>query len=41
MEGLASMLVCKVGSLPSTYLCLHLGTPHKSMRVGDLVYERF
>ncbi|RVW78847.1 Transposon TX1 uncharacterized 149 kDa protein [Vitis vinifera] len=34
-EVLASELGCKVGSLPSTYLELPLGAPHKSMAVWD------
>ena len=39
-EVLASELGCKVGSLPSTYLGLPLGTPHKSVAVWDGVEER-
>ncbi|KAL6321191.1 hypothetical protein AAG906_015535 [Vitis piasezkii] len=39
-EVLASELGCKVGSLPSTYLGLPLGAPHKSVVVWDGVEER-
>ncbi|RVW49018.1 Transposon TX1 uncharacterized 149 kDa protein [Vitis vinifera] len=39
-EVLASELGCKVGSLPSTYLELPLGAPHKSVVVWDGVEER-
>ncbi|RVW54461.1 putative ribonuclease H protein [Vitis vinifera] len=39
-EVLASELGCKVGSLPSTYLGLPLGTPHKSVVVWDGAEER-
>ncbi|RVW65636.1 Transposon TX1 uncharacterized 149 kDa protein [Vitis vinifera] len=35
-----SELGCKVGSLPSTYLGLPLGAPHKSVAVWDGVEER-
>ncbi|RVW40956.1 putative ribonuclease H protein [Vitis vinifera] len=40
VEVLASALGCKVGSLPSTYLGLPLGAPHKSVVVWDGVEER-
>ena len=40
VEVLASELGCKVGSLPSTYLGLPLGAPHKSVVVWDGVEER-
>ena len=40
VEVLASELGCKVGSLPSTYLGLPLGTPHKSVVVWDGAEER-
>ncbi|RVX21330.1 hypothetical protein CK203_002101 [Vitis vinifera] len=40
VEVLASELGCKVGTLPSTYLGLPLGAPHKSMVVRDGVEER-
>ena len=40
VEVLASELGCKVGTLPSTYLGLPLGAPHKSMVVWDGVEER-
>ncbi|RVX04381.1 hypothetical protein CK203_018610 [Vitis vinifera] len=39
-EVLASELGCKVGSLPSTYLGLPQGAPHKSVVVWDGVEER-
>ncbi|KAJ9675215.1 hypothetical protein PVL29_024243 [Vitis rotundifolia] len=41
METLASILGCKIGSLPTTYLGLPLGAPYKSTRVWDAVEERF
>ena len=40
IEMLALELGCKVGALPSTYLGLPLGAPHKSMGVWDGVEER-
>ncbi|RVW89949.1 Transposon TX1 uncharacterized 149 kDa protein [Vitis vinifera] len=40
VEVLASELGCKVGSLPSAYLGLPLGAPHKSVVVWDGVEER-
>ena len=40
IEMLALELGCKVGALPSTYLGLPLGAPHKSMAVWDGVEER-
>ena len=39
VEVLASKLGCKVGSLPSIYLGLPLGAPHKSVAVWDGVEE--
>ena len=39
-ELLAAEPDCKVGSLPSTYLGLPLGAPHKSVVVWDGVEER-
>ncbi|RVX12696.1 putative ribonuclease H protein [Vitis vinifera] len=41
METLASVLGCKIGSLPTSYLGLPLGAPYKSTRVWDVVEERF
>ena len=41
VEGLASELGCKVGSLPATYLGLPLGAKHKAQSVWDPVEERF
>ena len=41
METLASVLGCKIGSLPTSYLGLPLGAPYKSTRVLDVVEERF
>ena len=41
MEALAVELGCKVSSLPSTYLGLPLGAPHKSARMWDPIEERF
>ena len=40
VEVLAFELGCKVGSLPSTYLGLPLGAPHKSVAVWDGVEKR-
>ena len=40
-EALAADLGCKVGSLPSSYLGLPLGAPHRSVAVWDGVEERF
>ena len=39
-EALAADLGCKVRSLPSTYLGLLLGAPHRSVAVWDGVKER-
>ena len=39
-EALVAKLGCKVGSLPSTYLGLPLGAPHRSVAVWDGVEER-
>ena len=41
METLASVLGCKIGSLPTSYLGLLLRAPYKSTRVWDIVEERF
>ena len=41
MELLVAELGCGVGSLPTTYLGLPLGTPHKSMGVWDSIVDRF
>ena len=41
METLASVLGCKIGSLPTSYLGLPLGASYKSLRVWDAVEERF
>ena len=38
-EALAVDLGCKVGSLPSIYLGLPLGVPHRSVHVMDGVEE--
>ncbi|RVX21021.1 hypothetical protein CK203_002180 [Vitis vinifera] len=40
-KALAAELGCNVGSLPSSYLGLPLGAPHRSMAVWDGVEERF
>ena len=40
VEVLASELGCKVGYLPSTYLGLLLGAPHKLVVVWDAMEER-
>ena len=34
IEVLTAELGCKAGSLPTTYLGLPLGAPHKSVRIG-------
>ena len=41
IDDLALEFVCRVGSLPSTYLGLPLGAPFKSMTVWDEVEEQF
>ena len=41
MEVLASELGYGVGSLPTTYLGLPLGAPHRAMEVWDSIEERF
>ena len=40
METLASVLGCKIGSLPTSYLGLPLGAPYKSTKLWDEVEER-
>ena len=40
VEELAVEVGCRVGSLPSTYLGLPLGTLHKSLSAWDGVEER-
>ena len=41
VEALTVKLGCKVGALPTTYLGLPLGAPHKSIRIWDPIEERF
>ena len=41
LEGLAEVLGCKVGTLPTTYLGLHFSAPYKSNRVWETVEDRF
>ena len=41
VETLAIELGCGVGSLPTTYLGLPLGAPHKLVRVWDSIVESF
>ena len=41
VEVLASELGCGVGSLPTMYLGLPLGAPHRAMGVWDSIEERF
>ena len=41
LEELVEILGCEVGSLPTTYLGLLLGAPHKSYRVWEGVEEHF
>ena len=40
VNALATELGCRTGSLPSTYLRLPLGAPHKSVAVWDSIEER-
>ena len=40
-EVLATELGCRVGSLPSVYLGLPLGAPHRALGVWDSIEERF
>ena len=41
LEIIVSVLECRIGKLPSSYLGLPLGAPFKSSRVWDIVEERF
>ena len=41
VELLACKLGCGVGSLPTTYLSLPLGAPHRVTRVWDSTEKRF
>ena len=41
IEDLTRVVGCKVGSLPSTYLDLHLGASFKSLQMWDAMDERF
>ena len=41
VEELAAELGCEVGSLPSTYLGLPLGAPHRALGVWDSIEDRF
>ena len=41
LENIVSVLGCRIGKLPSSYLGLPLGAPFKSSRVWDVVEERF
>ncbi|RVW31726.1 LINE-1 retrotransposable element ORF2 protein [Vitis vinifera] len=41
LENIVSVLGCRIGKLPSSYLGLPLGAPFKSPRVWDVVEERF
>ena len=41
VEMLAAELGCGVGSLPTTYLGLPLGAPHRAMGIWDSMEERF
>ena len=41
IEVLAAELGCRAGSLPTMYLGLPLGAPHKSVRMWDIIEERF
>ena len=41
VESLASELGCRVGALPTMYLGLPLGAPHRALGVWDSIEERF
>ena len=41
LEDVASMMGCRIGKLPTSYLGLPLGASFKSPRVWDVVEERF
>ena len=41
VDRAAALFGCKVRKLPTTYLGLPFGTPHKSCRVWDIIEERF
>ena len=41
LENIVSVLGCRIGKLPSSYLGLPLGAPFKSSRVWEVVDERF
>ena len=41
VEDVDSMLLCRVGKLPTSHLGLPLGASFKSSRVWDVVKERF
>ncbi|RVX22011.1 hypothetical protein CK203_001104 [Vitis vinifera] len=41
LENIVSMLGCRIGKLPTSYLGLPLGAPFISSRVWDVVEERF
>ena len=41
VEVLAAELGCGVGSLPSTYLCLPIGAPHRALGVWDSIKDSF
>ena len=41
VEELAAELSCGVGSLPTKYLGLPLGAPHRALGVWDSIEERF
>ena len=40
VEALMAELGCKAGNLPTTYLSLPLGAPHKSVGMWDPIDER-
>ena len=40
LDSLSTVLGCHIGQLPSTYLGLPLGVPHKSMVAWDVIKER-
>ena len=41
LENIVSVLGCRIGKLPSSYLGLPLGAPFKSSREWEVVDERF
>ena len=40
LDSQSTVLGCQIGQLPSTYLGLPLGAPHKSVAAWDVIVER-